>query len=492
MKLLIARLNHETNTFSPVPTPLQAFGPDGPKFGDDADQEQRGHRTAMSAFLDLAAAAGAQVVTPVSASAHPSGPVDREAFEALATRIIDAAAGCDGILLDLHGAMVVEGGLDGEGRLLEMLRYRVPRTPIAVALDLHGNLTDAMVDNADIIVGFKTYPHVDMYETGEHAGRLLLATLSGTLTPHMAWRRLPLMSHTLRSGTAHGAMHRAVGSARRAEQSRSALAASVFAGFSLSDIEAPCMSVVVIDAASKAGAQASADRLAEQIWADRAGFVYQSRSLAASIGEAALLAASAQRPILLLDHGDNCMSGGTCDTMDVLQEAHRQGLTGIGVGPICDPEAVQAMLHAGVGAQVTVNLGNKADLAHIGRQQPPMRLTGVVRSISTGEYVVSGPTYTGQRFCMGTTVLFDAGFARIVVTQRTHEPWDLGVFECAGLDPRREKFLLLKSRMYCRPVFEPLSAASVECDSRGVTSSDYGLFGYTRLGRPVYPLDEIT
>ena len=106
MKVLIARLNHETNTFSPVPTPLAAFGPDGPTFGAQAYRDNKGMRTAMSAFIDLAEAAGAELVTPVSASANPSGPVDARAYDALTQRIVDAAPGCDAILLDLHGAMV--------------------------------------------------------------------------------------------------------------------------------------------------------------------------------------------------------------------------------------------------------------------------------------------------------------------------------------------------------------------------------------------------
>ena len=118
-----------------------------------------------------------------------------------------------------------------------------------------------------------------------------------------------------------------------------------------------------------------------------------------------------------------------------------------------------------------------------------MTLTGIVRFISDGEYIITGPTYTGQRGSMGRTVLFDIGAARIVVTERTQEPWDIGVFECAGLDPRKERFLLLKSRMYCRPVFGPLSAGLVECDSRGVTSSDFSMFPFKKVRRPVFPLD---
>jgi microcystin degradation protein MlrC len=490
MKILIARLNHETNTFSPVPTPLAAFGPDGPTFGEQAYKDNKGMRTAMSAFIDLAEQAGATLVTPVSASANPSGPVDAQAYTTLTQCIVDAAPGCDAILLDLHGAMVAQNSADGEGDLLLRLRAVAPGVPIGVALDLHANVTPAMVENADVIVGFKTYPHIDMYETGAHAGRLLLDLLAGRSKPAMRWHQLALMAHTLRSASFTGAMQRAIEAAREAEKSES-LAVSILAGFSLSDIEAPCMSVIVVDAQSPERAQATADRIAAQMWAEREAFIYRSEPLAESVARAKLIASGATRPVLLLDHGDNCMSGGSCDTMDVLQEALAQGLSGIGVGPLCDPEAVRELIAAGEGAQVTVALGNKVSLEGIGLKKTPVRLTGTVRSISDGEYVITGPTYTGQRSSMGRTVLFDIGTARIVVTERTQEPWDIGVFECAGLDPRTERFLLLKSRMYCRPVFEPLSAALVECDSPGVTSSDYSLFPFSKVRRPVFPLDAV-
>ena len=486
MKVLIARFNHETNTFSPVPTPLSAFGP---AFGDLAYRAHKGMRTAMAAFIDLAEQAGASLVTPVSASANPSGPVDGHAYTELTQCIVDAAPGCDAILLDLHGAMVAQNSADGEGDLLIRLRAAAPGVPIGVALDLHANVTPEMMENADVIVGFKTYPHIDMYETGEHAGRVVFDMLAGRGKPAMRWRRLPLMAHTLRSASVGGAMGRAIEAARQAELDES-LAVSVFAGFSLADIEAPCVSVVVVDASSPQRAQAVADRIAKQMWEEREDFVYRSEPLVQSIALAKRLARGATQPVLLLDHGDNCMSGGSCDTMDVLQEALAQGLDGIGVGPLCDPAAVQALVSAGEGALTTIALGNKTSLDGIGTARTPVAMSGVVRAICDGEYTVTGPTYTGQHDSMGRTVLFDTGKARIVVTERTQEPWDIGVFECVGLDPRAERFLLLKSRMYCRPVFMPLSAALVECDSRGVTSSDYSLFTFTKVRRPVFPLDQ--
>lgn len=489
MKILIARLNHETNTFSPVPTPLESFAP---TYGDAAYRNNKGMRTAMAAFIDLAEGLGATLITPLSATANPSGKVHAAAYDALTECIVSAAPGCDAILLDLHGAMVAENSADGEGDLLERVRAAAPGVPIGVALDLHGNITQKMVDHADVLVGFKTYPHVDMYETGAHAARLLLAMLQGGPRHTVRWHSLPLMSHTLRSTTLEGAMLRAVDAARAAEH-EGLPAVTVFAGFSLADIAAPCMSVVVTGYASDPQAgQAVADRIARQIWDDRAQFVFDSEPLQDSLARAQTLAQGARRPVLLLDHSDNCMSGGTCDAMDVLQAALDHGLDDIAVGPLCDPQAVQALVQAGMGEQVVLELGNKVPLTQLGITKQPLQVTGRVLAISDGEYTVTGPIYTGQRCSMGRTALLDIGRAQIVVTELPHEPWDLGVFGCVGVDPTAFRFVLLKSRMYCRPVFVPLAQALVECDSpSGVTSSNYALFPFSHVQRPVFPLDPL-
>jgi len=490
MKILISRFNHETNTFSPVPTPLEAFAPD---YGEAAYRANLGMRTAMAAFIDLAHEQGATLVTAVLATANPSGLVHAQAYDELTARIVAAAAGCDGILLDLHGAMVAENSVDGEGDLLARLRAAVPGIPVGVALDLHGNITQKIIDNADVVVGFKTYPHVDMYETGLHAGRLLLNMLQGRQRYAVRWHPLPLMSHTLCSTTLHGAMLRAVQAAQAAELD-GLPAVSIFAGFSLADIAAPCVCVVATAIDSPQGlaaAQAAMNRIADQIWAERGEFVYRSEPLADSLQRAIAMSVNASKPVLLLDHGDNCMSGGTCDSMDLLQAALAYGLEDIVVGPLCDSQAVTEMVRAGVGAKVSLALGNKVALTQLGIVKQPMQMAGTVRALSDGEYTVSGPIYTGQRCTMGRTVLLEIASAMIVVTERPHEPWDLGVFHCVGVDPSKHRFLLLKSRMYCRPVFVPLSQGLIECDSPGVTSSDYGLFPFSKLARPVFPLDPL-
>ena len=545
--IVIARFNHETNTFSPVPTPLDAFSP---QWGAAALRDQQGARTAMGAFIDIAGALpGVELVTPVAAMANPSGTVDALAYRTICATILDAiaAAGddCCAIMLDLHGAMVAQDADDGEGLLLQAIRRIAPAVPLCLALDLHGNVTQAMVESCDIIVGFKTYPHIDMYETGAHAGRLLVDMLAGRIAPVTRWRQLPLLSHTLMSNTSASAMQAAVEAALRAEEEPGILAVSVMAGFSLADFADAGMSVIVVAdaavetadavaavdavdnatgravanararlAAAEQSADAVAERIGRRIWQDRAQFVYRSEPVLESLQRAQALADDAgaasgshdspaseagqppamnqpRGPVLLLDHSDNVMSGGSCDTMDVLQAALDAGLTDIAVGPLCDPAALEALWPAEIGTCMTITLGNRTQLTAQGLKKTPPQLQGTVMAKSDGDIRVTGPIYTGSLLQMGRTVLFDIGAAQIVVTQERVEPYDLGVFGCVGIDPAQKTYLLLKSRMYCRPVFAPLARGLVECDSDsgGPTSSNYALFPFARVRRPVYPLD---
>ena len=491
MKFVIAQMQHETNTFSPVPTPWEEFGPKGPYLGRDAFEAMKGKGMAMAAFLDLAAKAGAEIVTPIAAWANPSGPVDGSAYDRICESICNAVTkGCDAVLLDLHGAMVVaERTDDGEGTLLETIRAIAPRTPIAVSLDLHANVSERMVHNCDVITGYKTYPHVDQYESGQLAGSLLLRMMKGEIKPVMAWGNAPILAQTLRQNTAEGAMKDFVNAARAAERD-GLLAATAFGGFQMADIHDAGISVVTIAAADKTAAQGACNRILDVAWAQKEDFIYRGQPLEQSITQAKLMGEQSGGPILLLDHADNCASGSTQDTMYVLREALRQGLTGISVAPIRDPQAVAQLVEAGVGAKVTLPVGGKMDMPSIGRKGEPLMLSGTVRNITDGEYTITGPQFTGMRCFMGRTVVLDTGTALVVISERNQEPWDRGVYESVGIDPARQRYLLLKSRMYFRPVFLPIAKGMVYCDAPGVSSSDWTEFEYRKLRRPIYPLDE--
>ena len=196
-------------------------------------------------------------------------------------------------------------------------------------------------------------------------------------------------------------------------------------------------------------------------------------------------------PVLLLDHADNVGSGGTEDVMTVLREVIRQGLEDVAVAAVWDPDAVQRMAKAGVGATVTLSLGGKTDMPSIGMTGAPLDVTGKVRTLSDGEWIVRGPMYTGVKVTMGPTAVLDTGKVQIVVVSRHHEPWDQGVFTSVGIDPKTKRYLLLKSRIHYRAGFAPLARATLTLDGDGVTTSDNSRLRFAAVRRPIFPLDRL-
>jgi microcystin degradation protein MlrC len=491
MRILIAMMKHETNTFSPVRTDWRRFLDWGAHLGPAALKAYEGTGMPMAAYIDLARAAGAEIVTPVAAEAMPSGPVTADAYERMSDAILEAVAkGCDAAMLDLHGAMVAETTEDGEGTLLERIRALAPGLPIAVTCDLHANLSDKMVENCTALIGYKTYPHVDMYAVGKQVGRILLDTLAGKVRPVMAWGRRPLLAQTLRMGTDDEPMKSLVAQARAAE-GRGLLAATVFGGFPLADTPAAGISAICIANGDMPLAQRETEALLGAAWEKRADFLYTHEPLGEAVARAKAAAEGVSGPVLLLDHADNVGSGGTQDVMTVLAEVLRQGLEDVAVAAVCDPAAVEAMAKAGVGATVTLRLGGRTDMPSIDRRGEPLEVTGKVRTLSDGEWVVRGPMYTGVTVQMGPSAVLDTGKVQIVVVSRHHEPWDQGVFTSLGIAPEAKRFLLLKSRIHYRAGFAPIAAATITCDGEGVTTSDNDRLRFQKVRRPIYPLDRL-
>jgi microcystin degradation protein MlrC len=484
LKLVLAMMMHETNTFSPVPTPLSSFRP---LSGESAVAEFQDTNTQLGGLLHVAQQAGAEIVLPVAGGAHPSGYVERAAYEGMVEAIVGAVrGGCDAVFLALHGAMVAEHVDDGEGELLRRIRAVAPRVPITVGLDFHSHMTAAMVENSTVITGYCTYPHVDMGETGRRAGRTMLRALRGEVEPVMVWGSLPMMTSTLMHTPSRQPMKDVMDMAMAAEANRAVLNASVFGGFPHSDIPHISLSAVIVcDGRADAG-RALRDRLLAMAWERREAFLYTGAPLESQIAQARALG---DGPIVLVDHGDNTASGGTQDVMSVVEEVMRQGLTDVVAGPICDPAGVRRLVEAGTAAGVTLPLGGRIDMPQINLVGKPLTVTGKVTRITDGEFTVTGPMATGTRVRMGKTAVLDTGAMQIVVSEGRSEPFDTGVFTHCGIDPRRKKYVLIKSRQHFRAGFEPIARHIVLCDGDGVTSSDLRLFTYRNRRRPLFPFE---
>jgi microcystin degradation protein MlrC len=494
MKIVAAIMQHETNTFSSLPTPYEAFaGATGlaePPTGEDAISAFGGTDCPFAAFLDLARAEGAEVVTPIAAYAEPSGPVADAAFERISERICDAvAAGCNAVMLDLHGAMVSESHDDGEGELLRRIRHVAPDVPIAVGLDFHSHITQTMADNATVIAGYRTYPHVDMYETGRRAGQVLLRALKGEVEPRIVWGALPIITHLIRQTPARQPMKDVMDLAIAAEAEGRALSASVFGGFPYADIPHVSLSAVLVADGKSRPAEGLLDELLALAWQRREDFVYEPEPLAASIAQARALEGG---PIVIADHGDNSGAGGPSDDMSVIAEMLDQGLSDIVAGPIWDPEAVAILHEAGLGAHVTLEVGGKTATPAMGLSGRSLKLSGKVTSLSDGRFTITGPMMTGFAVDLGRTAVLDTGPLELVLSEHRCEPYDLGYMTHAGIDPRTKRYVVVKSRQHFRAGFEPIARHIVLAAGPGVCSSDHESFPFTRLKRPIYPFDPET
>jgi len=390
-------------------------------------------------------------------------------------------------LLDLHGAMVTRAHDDGEGELLARIRRVAPDVPIGVALDMHTNLFPAMGNLATVIAGYQTYPHVDMYETGLRAGKAILSKAK----PAMAFGHRPMLPHVMRQSSLDSPNREIQARAKEMER-QGALCASFFVGFPHADIPYAGSSAVVVTDGDAAKAKAFCDELLEMAWQAREQFVYRIEPLEKSLLRAKEMGGgNAGRPVVLLDHYDNCASGGTMDTMAVLGGILDAGLEEVAAFAICDPLAVEQMKRAGVGARVTLPLGGKLDMPSLGLKGRPREVTGNVRRIVNGIYQNEGPMARGELGDMGPSVLLDTGKVEIAVISRHVEPFDMAPFRALGIEPEKKRYLMLKSRVHWRAGLGPLAKAVVECAGEGVCTSDYSRLQFRRVRRPVFPLDPL-
>jgi microcystin degradation protein MlrC len=273
------------------------------------------------------------------------------------------------------------------------------------------------------------------------------------------------------------------------------LAATLLPSFPHADTRYTGLSAIVVGDARHGGrehARMVCDHMLNMAWERRAEYAFHAPPLRESVAAAkAFGLASPGAPVLLIDHCDNCGSGGAQDVMTVVAEILEQQLDDVAIAPIRDAQGVATMIDAGVGQKVHLKLGGRTDMPSIGLAGKPLEVEGRVLAITDGEFDVTGPMYTGVRMHLGRTAVLDTGRVQIVVTERPHEPFDLGVFTHAGIDPRKKRYIMLKSRIHYRAGFKGIASRIVECAGEGVTNADLSVYPYRKLTRPIYPLDSM-
>jgi microcystin degradation protein MlrC len=460
----IVGMSQETNTYSARRTRLEDFAAFELLRGEEVAQQHRETRSVIGGMLE---AAGFEVVPVFSAGAWPAGPADQGTLEelfALLERELTAAGRLDGILLNLHGAMVCEGVDDVELETVRLLRRTVGDVPVAAVHDLHGNPSPGLVDNCEVLIAYDTYPHVDMYERGAEAAALLEEMLDGRALRTVVGK-VPLLSCPLAQATAEPPMRELQAKAQQLADQAGMRRISLLPGFPYSDVERAGFSVVVVhDADSQADAWEVVAALCAEVDARWKDFEVVRDDPASAVRKAI---AAPHYPVVIVDVADNIGGGSPGDGTAVLAELLAQEADGA-VVLMAEPDLAHEAARVGEGSEVEANVGAKTDDLH----GSSVRVRGRVRAVTDGRYRSGGTWMTGREFSMGTTAVVDVNGVTLVAMERATPPFHGEQLTSVGIHPADAAIIVVKGAVAWRAAYGDVAAEVIEVDTPGVCPVD--------------------
>ena len=491
MRVVTGGIAHETSTFTTVKTDWQSYKERFYLRGEEILNTFRGTNTPIGGFIDGADVHGFELIPTVFAEAHPSGPTPRNIFDAILGEILNGiteAGSIDGVLLGLHGSMVVgdleepDGIDDPEGHILAAVREVVgPEIPILAQLDIHSNVSPQMVDAADVLIGRETYPEIDMAERSRECADVLMSIANDGRRPTMALYQIPMI-WGIHQVTAHPPMREAIGELHRIEAQPNVICGSIATCYYLADVPNMGASVYIVTDNDPALAQTYADQLGEWIFERREEWHGPSLTTREALQ---IAEADGNFPVIFADRNDNTGGGSPGDSTGMLKYFIEAGLQDACLLYIVDPEAIAACHRAGVGATLTLDVGAKSTPA----QGQPIRMNAEVIALSEGDFRYDGPMLAGLSSTMGPSAhIKQEGVHVLLVTQR-EQPFDTAFSRTLGLEPRQMRYIGVKSSAHFRAGFESWAGAiHVVYEPSVHTLSD---LTFKRLGRKLYPFDNI-
>src|SRR3954452_19403843 len=485
-RIAVGGFLHETNTFAPTKATYDGFlhGGGWPPMreGTKLLEKMRNINVGVAGFIPVAQAMGWELVPTIWCAASPSAHVTKDAYERVASAIVDgikAAGPIDGVYLDLHGAMVAEHLDDGEGEILARVRKVIGKTlPLVVSLDLHANVTSEMVEHADALIAYRTYPHIDMADTGRAAAKHVALLLRTRQRLAKAFRQLPFLIPISWQCT-NDQPTKGIYQELAALESDAVPTLSFAPGFPAADFR-DCGPSVFAYGRTQADADAAADKLAALVESHEDDFDGRIYSPDDGVRLAMELAKSASKPVVIADTQDNPGAGGDSDSTGMLRALVRNRASGA-TGVIYDPESASSAHAAGVGATVTLDLGGKSGISG----DAPYRETFVVEKLSDGKFVASGPYYRGRDMDMGPSVCLRIGDIRVVVGSYKAQLADQSMYRYVGIEPTEQKILVNKSSVHFRADFEPIAEKLLICAAPGAMPADTATLPWTRLRRGI-------
>jgi microcystin degradation protein MlrC len=483
----IAGFWHETNSFSPYLTDLDDFAGATGAVLRGADQMATRYATdcPTAGFAAIVRDAGLPLAPVVDAWAWPSGTITGPTYAALADAIVDGLLAIEdpaAFLLSLHGAAVAEGCGDPEGAIVTRLRAARPHVPIGVVLDHHAGVSEELIAASDIVVGYKTEPHVDLAECGERAGRIALDLASGAIDRiERCFVRLPVLLPIENLLTTQGPLAGLMAHARALEASSGALDISLFPGFAYSDKPASGAAVLVQTRGDATSARALAIEIATEFWQHRGEFTRPAEAADACV-ERALR--STEFPVILVDKADHPGAGGVGDGSLLLRLLCGRGARGAVAAPLHDPESVARAAEVGVGRTGRFRIGG----SYTGT---PFETEARVRVVADGTYEALGPVDHGAMLSIGRCAVLEIGGVEAVVCEGRAGVHDPELLRRLGIEPTRRRILAIKALGTFRAAFEPIAGEIVMVAGEGAADENLAQLPYRNLARPIEPLDEV-
>jgi microcystin degradation protein MlrC len=482
-RIAVGGFLHETNTFAPTKATYDDFvhGGGWPSMAHGADvlKVMRKINVGLAGFVEAAEANGWKLIPTISCGASPSAHVTEDAFERIVNEMVDGIANAgplDAVYLDLHGAMVTEHLDDGEGEILARVRKVIGNDlPLVASLDLHANVTPEMIEHADALIAYRTYPHVDMADTGRASARHLALLLKTRQRFAKAFRQLPFLIPISWQCT-NDQPTKGVYQKLAAMESDAVPTMSFAPGFPAADFE-HCGPSVFAYGRTQADADAAADQLAALIAGHEDDFDGHVYSPDDGVRYAMELAKTAARPIVIADTQDNPGAGGDSDTTGMLRALVRHNAQRAAIGVLCDPQSAKAAHAAGEGATVTLALGGKSGISG----DAPYEESFVVEQLSDGKFVASGPYYGGRDMDMGPSACLRIGDVRVVVSSHKAQLADQSMYRYVGIEPTEQAILVNKSSVHFRADFEPIAEKLLICAAPGAMPADTASLPWTKL-----------
>jgi microcystin degradation protein MlrC len=482
-RIAVGGFLHETNTFAPTKATYDAFvhGGGWPRMalGTDVLKTLRRINVGLAGFIEAAEAERWELVPTIFTAATPCAHVTEDAFERIAKVMVDGIASAgplDAVYLDLHGAMVTEHLDDGEGEILARVRKVIGKElPLVVSLDLHANVTPEMVEHADALIAYRTYPHVDMADTGRACAAHLKLLLQTRQRFAKAFRQVPFLIPISWQCT-NDQPTKSIYEKLAALENESVPTLSFAPGFPAADFAHCCPSIFAYGR-TQGEADAAADAIAALVESHEDDFDGKIYSPDEGVRHAMELAKSASRPIVIADTQDNPGAGGDSDTTGMLRALVRNKARRAATGVIYDPQSARAAHEAGVGATVTLALGGKSGILG----DAPYQETFIVEKLSDGNFIAPGPYFGGRVMEMGLSAALRIDDVRAVVASNKAQLADQAMYRYVGIEPTEQKILVNKSSVHFRADFEPIAETLLICAAPGAMPADTADLPWTRL-----------